>query len=151
MEGVGLNSPLSGVCHPFQSEAVVVLGVCGPPLLPDPSLLLALCLPISPPSSPTAVLPLLVLVLSSSALSLASPSRLPSTLPFLSVSQTLISLTNAVWISVRREGMVERAWGGPVGGGGSPHPKAIYNSVCLRPALLPLPSASSLALNEPLP
>lgn len=109
-----------------------------------------LCLPISPPSSPTAVLPSLVLVLSSSALSLASSSRLPSTLPFLSVSQTLISLTNAVWISVRREGMVERAWGGPVGGGGSPHPKAIYNSGCLRPALLPLPSASSLALNEPL-
>lgn len=109
-----------------------------------------LCLPISPPSSPTAVLPSLVLVLSSSALSLASSSRPPSTLPFLSVSQTLISLTNAVWISVRREGMVERAWGGPVGGGGSPHPKAIYNSGCLRPALLPLPSASSLALNEPL-
>lgn len=109
-----------------------------------------LCLPISPPSSPTAVLPSLVLVLSSSALSLASSSRPPSTLPFLSVSQTPISLTNAVWISVRREGMVERAWGGPVGGGGSPHPKAIYNSGCLRPALLPLPSASSLALNEPL-
>lgn len=109
-----------------------------------------LCLPISPPSPPTAVLPSLVLVLSSSALSLASSSRPPSTLPFLSVSQTLISLTNAVWIRVRREGMVERAWGGPVGGGGSPHPKAIYNSGCLRPALLPLPSASSLALNEPL-
>lgn len=45
MEGVGLNSPLSGVCHPFQSEAVVVPGVCGPPLLPDPSLLLAPPLP----------------------------------------------------------------------------------------------------------
>lgn len=45
MEGVGLNSPPSGVRHPFQSEAVVVPGVCGPPLLPDPSLLLAPPLP----------------------------------------------------------------------------------------------------------
>lgn len=66
---------------------------------------------------------------------------------FNSTFQTLIGLPNAVWISVGGEGMVDRARGGPVGGG-APHPKAIYNSGCSRPAPLPLPGASSLGLKE---
>lgn len=141
----GAQQPiLRCVPSPFNLKRLWSLEPGAPPLLPDPSPSYPfcwplLCIPLSPPPSRDSCPSTAVLVLSISSLCLVSPHPIfPLLSPFSSIFQTLISLTNAVRISVRREGMVERAWGGPLGGG-SPHPKAIYNSGCLRPTLLPLP------------